>query len=332
MSPQPPEGYQHQPQKKQSWFQKLAQLYQDDVARRESRAADKDKMIKIRASESPEGQQARNEAYPWLAKRADNAKTATNPKQAAKKDAVPGWVQRKVDRRIARARAIYGDAVTDKEGKLTSKALLKKDQLEEMDDLLAFISKSPVPAFVYPDYTPEERAMVTDKNEANQTEYLKALKRYNELADLNNEPRFGDKEVKTGDKEVKKKGNGKKEDKPDFTNPNLKITPELIVETYENGDSADIAALDSSLNAQLPPIEEEGEGKNLLGDAVGKLAEQVVEKHKEQASTKQKTAERNAIIAKARKAGHIWTQKELYQYNETGVLPEAVEKLLNQSK
>ena len=62
------------------------------------------------------------------------------------------------------------------------------------------------------------------------------------------------------------------------------------------------------------------------------VPKKVVEKKKDMDKKKATSAERRSTIAKARRLGYNWTQKEKYRYSKTGVLPEAVKKLLEKAK
>jgi len=276
-------------------------------------------------------QSQRKKGYgPVAATDPDQPKTQTKPKPAAKKSNIPGWMQKKLDKEYSHYKALYGDRTLDKEGKSITQKQLKKNELEEMEKMLAFISKSPAPAWVFDDYTPDESAMITDKNRANQMEYIAAVKRYDELADKYELPRFGTKkEKKVNLAEL------------DFENPETFKVDANVVAITTNGTPEQKAALEAFMKNQLKKngdqtIIKSGSDSSFVKDVVEGVKDlvpkKVVEKKKEMDKKKATSAERRSTIAKARRLGYNWTQKEKYRYSKTGVLPEAVKKLLEKAK
>ena len=256
-------------------------------------------------------------------------KTQTKPKPAAKKSNIPGWMQRNIQRRMMMMESMVGEnerLKTEKSEKVTA------DELEEMEKKLAFISKSPSPAWVFDDYTPEESALVTDKNRANQMEYTQALQRYNDLADKHGKPRFGNKK----EKEVKEVDLTTL----DFNNPEIFKNDANVQAIITGGTDEQKAALDAAMQNKLnnggKTIIKSGSDSSFVKDVVegakNLVPKKVIEKKKEMDKKKETASERRSTISKARRAGHVWTQKELYQYSKTGVLPEAVKKILARTK
>lgn len=260
----------------------------------------------------------------------DQPKTQTKSKPAAKKSNIPGWMQKKLDKEYSHYKALYGDRVLDKEGKSITKKQLKKNELEEKDKMVQVISRLTAPSYIMEDYTPEEAAHMTDKNLANQMLRIKAIKRHDEIADKYKLPRFGTKkEKKVNLAEL------------DFNNPEIFKNDANVQAIITGGTDEQKAALDAAMQNKLNngnnnKIKKAGSDSSFVKEVVegakNLVPKKVVEKKKEMDKKKETASERRSTISKARRLGYNWTQKEIYRYAKTGVLPEAVKKILARTK
>jgi hypothetical protein len=320
-------GYEPQP-KKQNWLQKLAQLHKDAEENRQVQAGQK-RLEAWKQSQSKKGFGPQGPVGPDLATGANQPKTQTKPKPAAKKSKIPGWMQRKLDQEFSYYKALYGDRTVDKKGKSITKNQLKKNELKEMDDLVKFISKSTIPYVTDPDklqypYSEEELTVVQSKNVASKMQYDKALQRYNELADKYKRPRFGDKEVK------EKNGNGENGDKQkvyDFSDPKLELTDDLIKNIIAGADSTQNAQLDSAMTAKQNAL-----GNNQNIDKAGsdtswikKIVSNVLGDQFKGTRKKQEFIKTNPLWKK-------FTMEERNKFRKDGIVPDRFKDQVSQAK